>query len=817
MQNEAYTSFFRQLTGYAPFPYQFELSRGAWPEVLDIPTGLGKTAAVIVAWLWKRLGQDAETGRRLVYCLPMRTLVEQTARTAHELVQAAAPLFAEQQKSVPTVHVLMGGSVDEAWETSPDNPAILVGTQDMLLSRALNRGYGMSRYRWPVHFGLLNNDVTWVLDETQLMGVGVETSAQLEGLRQKLGVHGPAHTVWMSATVGSEQLDTVNHRAPNGGWRRQTLDDADRREPTVAKRLQARKPIRRLDTLEPLSKETEKHYPKQLAEALLDAHERRGGLTLAVLNRVQRAQEVYTALERIASDVPLALVHARFRPGDRQKQEAVLHEEGDRIVVATQAVEAGLDVSAATLFTELAPWASLVQRFGRCNRRGEYAEAEIFWIDIVLDQKQSKTMLPYEQAELRRARTALSDLSEAGPQALSQLEVDEPPVPRPVLRQRDLRELFDTTPDLTGTDIDVSRFVRDGMDTDVFFYWRALHDEQPTTDSPAPDRQELCRVPVHQAREFLDRLQKKRTKARRDSNGSSGLTAWQWDALRGEWEPAAERPLPGQFVLLSSDAGGYSPELGWTGAVGGSVEPVILGHAAAQRELGGDLDTEIGRWVELSAHLRHVAEQAQRVVEAQPLDDHLRRAVVTAAAWHDLGKAHCAFQERLLAPVENQPERQPPKEGLWAKSAHRLRHRGSRPHFRHELASALAWMQVRGDDEQPENRDLVGYLIAAHHGKVRLSIRAVAGEAEPEQPGAMFARGIWDGDPLPQVQVPGAGAVGPCTLHLDLMQMGRGSWLERMVALRDTHGPFRLALLEALVRVADWLASERERSEATDD
>ena len=42
----------------------------------------------------------------------------------------------------------------------------------MLLSRALNRGYGMSRYRWPMHFGLLNNDCLWVMDEVQLMGRG---------------------------------------------------------------------------------------------------------------------------------------------------------------------------------------------------------------------------------------------------------------------------------------------------------------------------------------------------------------------------------------------------------------------------------------------------------------------------------------------------------------------------------------------------------------------------------------------------------------------------------------------------------------------
>ena len=52
-------------------------------RLIDIPTGLGKTAAVVMAWLWNRVlcqhpGHDHnQWPRRLVYCLPMRTLVEQ--------------------------------------------------------------------------------------------------------------------------------------------------------------------------------------------------------------------------------------------------------------------------------------------------------------------------------------------------------------------------------------------------------------------------------------------------------------------------------------------------------------------------------------------------------------------------------------------------------------------------------------------------------------------------------------------------------------------------------------------------------------------
>src|SRR6266508_3523151 len=89
-----YADFFRRGFGkesekdFGPFEYQRRLAEKPWPELLDVPTGMGKTAAVALAWLWKRgwreggraAGPDAGTPRRLVYCLPMRVLVEQTQR-----------------------------------------------------------------------------------------------------------------------------------------------------------------------------------------------------------------------------------------------------------------------------------------------------------------------------------------------------------------------------------------------------------------------------------------------------------------------------------------------------------------------------------------------------------------------------------------------------------------------------------------------------------------------------------------------------------------------------------------------------------------
>ena len=242
-----YHDFFTQATGHRPFPYQRRIAdtQSPLPPLLHIPTGAGKTPGVILAWLWRRRFADGESRhampRRLVYCLPMRVLVEQTGHVtvrwlyrlgllagqvhiADDIVLAyeadaadARPVegWAQAQgRAGPriAVHELMGGEETDDWDLYPEREAILIGTQDMLLSRALNRGYGMSRYRWPMHFGLLNHDCLWVLDEVQLMGAGLATTAQLQAFRETFGTLTPVQSLWMSATLRPDWLATVDFK-----------------------------------------------------------------------------------------------------------------------------------------------------------------------------------------------------------------------------------------------------------------------------------------------------------------------------------------------------------------------------------------------------------------------------------------------------------------------------------------------------------------------------------------------------------------------------------------------------------------------------
>lgn len=817
-----YETFFQRVAGHAPYPYQLRIGTSPWPEIVDVPTGLGKTAAVVCAWLWKWLNRDGETGRRLVYCLPMRVLVEQTADAARSWCERSAGLFTDDSVRVPSVHVLMGGEVDGSWDVAPEAPAILVGTQDMLLSRALNRGYGMNRYRWPIHYALLNNDCVWVFDETQIMGVAVETSAQLAAFRNSFGGSGPCKSVWMSATLGREQLRTVDHPEPPQGWIAHSLDTTDLAHAAVAKKTTAQKAVQQAPM--GLTPDSQTGYAAALADWVAERHRSRRGLTLVVVNRVKRAQEIYAAL-RARDDLSIdsiALIHSRFRPADRERAQELLHADRDRIVVATQALEAGVDVSARTLITELAPWPSLVQRFGRCNRYGEQDDAEIWWADILADDVD--LALPYSSEDLAIARDLLRHLpgGDAGPRSLATLRYRAAPIVRPIIRRRDLLDLFDTTPDLYGNDLDVSRFVRDGDDTDVSFFWRALEEGGPASDLHGPSRDELCRVSIAGANTFLKLVAAARKKSSPDER--AGSTAYRWQARTGVWE-SADSARPGDVILLDRRAGGYCPKLGWTGeqlARGAIVQPLAeTGEGAAVGEaLHGDPASSLNRWVRLGSHLGHVEREASLIGDELDLGELHRAVVAEAGRWHDVGKAHAEFQRRLVEPAADDPQtRAPAADALWAKSGHRKRARHSeRAAFRHELASALAWL-AEHSYERSLRVDLIAYLVAAHHGKVRMSIRSEPTETAPPEPGRRYARGVWDRDLLPTISLPDGAHIGPFELELGIMQMGADSWLERTLALRDRPdlGPFRLALLEAVVRAADWRASHKESTRDYDD
>ena len=96
-------------------------------------------------------------------------------------------------------------------------PAIVVGTVDSLVSKALNRGYGIGRAIYPIDFALVTNGAHWVIDEIQLCPESTTTLRQLAAFARDLGTAEPFGLTCMSATVPESLLDTVDNPAPGPG------------------------------------------------------------------------------------------------------------------------------------------------------------------------------------------------------------------------------------------------------------------------------------------------------------------------------------------------------------------------------------------------------------------------------------------------------------------------------------------------------------------------------------------------------------------------------------------------------------------------
>ena len=179
----SFSEAFFVLTGHSPMRWQQRLfarfMAGTLPQALDLPTGLGKTS-VMVIWLIA-LARQAEGGgvnlpRRLIYVVDRRTVVDQATEEAEKLLKAlegdARHLKASLGLGDPRLPIstLRGAHVDNRdWLADPTIPAIIVGTVDMIGSRLLFAGYGVSRRMRPYHAGLLGADTLIVLDEAHLV------------------------------------------------------------------------------------------------------------------------------------------------------------------------------------------------------------------------------------------------------------------------------------------------------------------------------------------------------------------------------------------------------------------------------------------------------------------------------------------------------------------------------------------------------------------------------------------------------------------------------------------------------------------------
>jgi CRISPR-associated endonuclease/helicase Cas3 len=371
-----------------PFPWQIELLdrflNARLPSAVDIPTGLGKTA-VMAIWLVSRAA-GAKVPRRLVYVVDRRAVVDhatEVAQRLREFVESDAELKRALGLEGPLpISTLRGKLLDNrAWLADPSAPAIVLGTVDIIGSRLLFGGYGVSRRMRPYYAGLLGADSLIVLDEAHLvppferlveaLASGRDTHGQSLGAQTDHdGIVPPLLLLSLSAT-GRTRGDGLH------------LSSRDFADPAVAERLKA---IKRMAVHDPVDA---RELPDKLAEIAwgLSGSGTKPLRCIVFCDGRDDAERVKEALEYRARkkssdwiDIDLLVDARRFFERDMAAQW--LCERGflagsetrpPRVafVIATSAGEVGIDLDGDAMVCDLVAWERMVQRLGRVNRRGQ--------------------------------------------------------------------------------------------------------------------------------------------------------------------------------------------------------------------------------------------------------------------------------------------------------------------------------------------------------------------------------------------------------------------------------------------------------------
>lgn len=694
----SFAEFFEAVHGHTPHTWQQHLAAhlaatGRMPDQVAVPTGLGKTATIdAVVWARSRqryLGQSPTLGRRLFLIVERQVIADGSTAHVRRLADAltnsppdhpnnprsgvlgtvATALIEDRgEHRVPTPPLRLssfhGSRRDDRSWLDMTGTTVIVTTVTQLTLRLLGRAPGVGAGSAPVHAGLAGMDSVFLVDEPHLASPMVSVLGDVVAIQAR----------YTQAPVPSPQLCVLGATLPPGmsmGGENAT----ELSEPTVLSvigfdpstegqhartRWAARRPVT-VAACETADAKVVGALVAAAEQAVANDEVTDSPSVLVVANTVATARKVHAELVKKTAvgkknASPLAgfntpvLVTGRLRGADRADAEGLATQQ---IIVATQTVEAGVDLSRDILVTELAPWPSLVQRLGRLNRDGSHLNpqavvvipskvkdgvtqfgstgAAMIYGDGPLEVTARMLLTAHEVAEDGVVDAGLSHQADLVDYLPDGAEVDDlwpNPVTPATLTEAAARMLLSTqargvevTPYLTGI------FPTPQERATVTVAWRGVLDTGDHHDADAgaevsdraqllettlagttPHTGETVEIPIGEAKALL--VAEGATEVSTGLDGVLATTDGQGKLPKGQpavrpavrltqdgtWEPvrSVRSILPGDLVVIDAEAGGYHPDTGV------DVTKTAVNHTVPDVSLQGLTEPTIVDWTTLT-------------------------------------------------------------------------------------------------------------------------------------------------------------------------------------------------------------------------
>ena len=825
-----FKKLFTKITGNEPYPWQTRLYdlflEGKFPSHLDIPTGMGKTT-VITLWLLaflKSKNTETKIPTRLVYIVDRRAIVDQASNETEKLKKRMKEMKIDINLNISKMRGGGGGADNREWLKNPEEPAIIIGTIDMIGSRLLFSGYGLGRKIRPFYAGMLGQDSLIILDETHL-------SPAMERVLKEIKVIGektrnslrPSKILLMSATqINKSKQNTLK------------LDSTDLKNENIKKRYESNKKLNIVKTDD---------IVKEIIKQALNMN----GNVLIYVQKPKDVLEIAQKIKKTNKDTVVLTGTMRGFERDRLVKNNVYKRfdsssekcKGTCFLVSTSAGEVGVDLDADNMVCDLSTFDSIIQRLGRVNRNGEKdSKIIVVYSDDVI--KKNKNL----GEQLENTKSLLQDKVKGGsynanPHSLEGIlekqEIQEKtfaPRPETQVLTSEILDMWSMTSiyeEYTSRPF-VSHWLRGKAEFEIpetYVVWRE-------------DVKYLTKLKEDQIQEILDDYRILNHEIARDSSENifnilkdkknleiiiikpnGGYKKCKMDKLEKDDIKFATLILPNEIGGLSKE-GLLENENNVVSDVADDIEytkrarliiktegkeeyiqEIISAdkmdkkynlqewlndnpkmHLAYDAEIKDNFEDKedddskitIQYYIEkpeqqtvkyleqeLQDHLNDVEKTAKKIVEKLQLPSDISDAIITAARFHDMGKKRKHWQECMKITGNK----------VLAKTGRKIRPLPMGG-FRHELASVI---DVKTEDILKDNpeQDLILHLIAAHHGWARPCFK------------------------------PNALEVSDKDMELEYV-------IRRFAKLQKRFGVWGLAWLEGLVRGADWKASDNSDS-----